>query len=230
MKVAENVEMLEVVLPNGNIYRPTLTWDDKHLVLFDTSVPETGQLVAEAIKAAGFDSATLTDIIITHQDIDHMGGTLELLKMAPKATVYAYETDAPFIEGKKTPTKLAMMEGRLAAGEIDEMNAFYQMLKTGFAKSYLPVDVKLKDGDILDFCGGIETVFTPGHTPGHATFYLRQSRIMVCGDAANVADNQLIGSNPAMTWHAEKADQSLEKIKSFDLAGAICYHTGFLKF
>ncbi|GAB2027841.1 MBL fold metallo-hydrolase [Lactovum odontotermitis] len=230
MKIAENVEMLEVVLPNGNIYRPTLTWDDKHLVLFDTSVPDSGKLVADAIKAAGFDASNLTDIIFTHQDIDHIGGARELLALAPNAVTYAHEVDAPFIEGQKTPTKLARQEARLAASEIDETDGFYQMLKRGFAIAHLPVDVKLKGGDVLDFCGGIETVFTPGHIPGHAAFYLHSSKLMVCGDAANIADGQLTGSNPAMTWDKLKAEQSLEKIKSYDMTGAITYHSGFLKF
>ncbi|MDR2975747.1 MAG: MBL fold metallo-hydrolase [Streptococcaceae bacterium] len=230
MKITENIKMLEIPEPKGDFYRPTLTWDDEHLVLFDTGIPGMGALIAEEIKKAGFKPEDLTDIIITHQDIDHIGGALELLKLAPDAKVYGYEVDAPFIEGTETPTKLALMQGKLDSGEIDETDSFYQMLKTGFAKSHLPVDVKLKDGEVLDFCGGIETVFTPGHTPGHATFYLQKSKIMVCGDAANIVDGKLVGSNPAMTWDNEKAEASLEKIKSFDLAGVICYHTGFLEF
>ncbi|MDR0299792.1 MAG: MBL fold metallo-hydrolase [Streptococcaceae bacterium] len=229
MRLTENVEMLEVKLPNGGIYHPTLTWDATHLVLFDTGTPDAVPYFINAIKAAGFNPKDLTDIILTHQDLDHIGGTLDLLKMAPNAKVYAYEVDAPFIEGKEMPTKLARQEQRLKSGEITETDPFYHFLKEGFSKVYLTVDVKLSDNEALDFCGGITTIFTPGHTPGHATFYLNSSKLMICGDAANVEANKLIGSNPAMTWDNEQAEQSLAKIKSYNLNGAICFHTGFLK-
>ena len=233
MKIAENVEMLEVKIPRGEqtmtLY-PTLIWNNNHLVLIDAGLPNSGEIIAQAIKNAVFDAKDLTEILLTHQDIDHIGGTRELLKFAPQAKVYAHEIDAPFIDGKKTPTKLEALEQRKNSLSPAEL-PFYNMLKTGFATAHLPVDTLLRDGDVLDLCGGIETVFTPGHTPGHASFYLRSSKIMVVGDAANIADNnELHGSNPAMTWDNEKAEASLAKIKSYDLNGVISYHTGYLKF
>ncbi|MDR0199401.1 MAG: MBL fold metallo-hydrolase [Streptococcaceae bacterium] len=227
MKLAENVVMLDVAVPRGEremLMHPTLAWDEAHLVLFDTGIPGSGKYFAEAISAVGKRAEDLTDIILTHQDVDHIGGARELLKRAPQAKIYAHEVDTPFIEGTETPTKLAQV---LAAGTTGPRLDF---LQKGFEASYLPVDVQLKDGELLDFAGGIETIFTPGHTPGHAAFYLKTAKIMVCGDAANVADGVLRGSNPAMTWNMEKAEESLEKIKSYDLAGAICYHSGYLKF
>ncbi|HEY0222547.1 MBL fold metallo-hydrolase [Lactovum miscens] len=229
MRITENVEMLEVTMPNGSIYHPTLTWDDQHLVLFDTGVPGAGDFLVEAIKGAGFNITDLTDIVITHQDIDHMGGTLELLKHVPDATVYAHKIDAPYIEGIEKPTKMVARESLIDAGEIEESDSFYQMLKRGFAQAYVPIDVKLSNGDLLNFAGGIVTVFTPGHTPGHTSFFLKESKLMICGDAANILGDQLIGSDPAMTWDNKLADESLEVIKSFNLSGAITYHTGFLK-
>ena len=233
MKITENVEILELEIPRGasvsRIY-PTLTWDDNHLVLFDTGYPQTEEFFQAAIKKAGFDLADVTDIILTHQDVDHIGGCLELLKVAKNATVYAHEVDTPFIEGKKVPTKLDQLEQKAQAGTLlKENEGFYQMLKNGFAGAYLPVDVTLTDGQILDFCGGIQTVFTPGHTPGHASFYLAASQIMICGDAANVAGQELIGSSPRMTWDMALAEVSLEKIKSFSPKACVAYHTGYLK-
>lgn len=235
MKITENVEMLEVKIPRGAqtaIIYPTLTWDKNHLVLFDTGFPDTAEFIIKAIKDVGFDVSNLTDIILTHQDVDHIGGANDILKLAPKAKIYAHEVDAPFIDGHKIPTKLDALEQKRTLGTLTEQEQpFYNMLKNGFATSYVTVDHTLKDGDILDFCGGIETVFTSGHTPGHASFYLQASKTMVCGDAANITeDKQLHGSNPQMTWDMEKAERSLEKIKSYDLTGVISYHTGYLKF
>ncbi|MFC4652760.1 MBL fold metallo-hydrolase [Lactococcus nasutitermitis] len=236
MKIAENVEMLEVKIPRGDnfsIIYPTLTWDNSHLVLFDTGFPHTASFIVDEITKAGFDISNVTDIILTHQDVDHIGGCRELLALAPQAKVYAHEVDAAFIDGRKVPTKLDKLEQKKRDGSFTDNDLpFYTMLKDGFAVAQLPVNKTLKDGEVLDFCGGIETIFTPGHTPGHASFYLQESQMMICGDAANIsADGKTLqGSNPAMTWDSELADTSLDKILTYDLNGAISYHTGFLKF
>lgn len=233
MRIAENVEMLEVKVPRGEniaVIYPTLTWDDENLVLFDAGYPGAAEYVVAAVKEAGFDISNLTALILTHQDIDHIGGAREILALAPNARVYAHAVDLPYIEGTQTPTKLAGLEALKVAGEdLGEREGFYQMLKNGFATAHLPVDQALADGDVLDMCGGIETVFTPGHTPGHTSFYLRASKVLVCADAANVVDGHLVGSNPTMTWDTEKATDSLAKLESFDFTAAISYHTGLLQ-
>lgn len=233
--MTNHLEMLEVKIPRGDQFTtiyPTLTWDENHLVLFDTGFPHTSPFIVEAIKRAGFDATDLTDIILTHQDVDHIGGCRELLALAPKAHTYAHETDAPFIDGFKVPTKLDALQQKIDAGETLSQGdqTFYSMLKAGFDYAQLPIDRLLKDGDVLDFCGGIETIFTPGHTPGHASFYLQESQTIICGDAANIAEGKMIGSNPRMTWDTAQAETSLEKIKSYHPIDIISYHTGYLKF
>jgi len=38
----------------------------------------------------------------------------------------------------------------------------------------------------------------------------------------------LVGSNPMHTHDAAAAERSLKRILSFDAAGYVCYHTGYL--
>ncbi|MFP3381467.1 MBL fold metallo-hydrolase, partial [Bacillus sp. SIMBA_069] len=45
------------------------------------------------------------------------------------------------------------------------------------------VDYTLIDGQELPFCGGIRVIHTPGHTPGHISLYLKQSKILIAGDS-----------------------------------------------
>lgn len=234
MKINENLDLLEIHIPRGDgemVIYPTLLHAPGHLMLFDAGLPGSAPRIAEAISQAGFEAAELTSIVLTHQDLDHIGGAAELLKLAKNAKLYAPEGDADFIEGKQMPTKLAGLEAKKEAGELPSgQEGFYQMLNQGFPLSYLPVDIRLKDGQSFDIAGGLEVVATPGHTPGHASYYLTALKIMIVGDAANIADGELVGSNPPMTWDMAKADASLEKIKSYDLKGIISYHTGYLEF
>ena len=233
MKITNNLAMIEVAVPGRGMIFPALLWDDegKHLMLFDAGYPETVPALTEAIKETGHDISQLTSLVLTHQDLDHIGGAKNILALASNAKVYAHEVDASFIQGDKTPTKLERAKQQKEAGTLPAgREGFYDFLARGFPASYVHVDVPVKDGQVFDIAGGVEVVFTPGHTPGHAAYYLQASKTMIVGDAANIDGTQLTGSNPGMTWDMGQADASLEKIKSFDMNGVISYHTGYLEF
>jgi glyoxylase-like metal-dependent hydrolase (beta-lactamase superfamily II) len=112
----------------------------------------------------------------------------------------------------------------------DEQKAWCDRLKAALPNWKIKVDQTLTDGEVLPFCGGIEIVHTPGHTPGHICLFLRKSRIMVGGDALNIADGKMTGPNPQHTYDIELGNRSFEKVKAFDLTGLVSYHCGYLEF
>jgi len=231
MKISENVAVLSLPYPmpgsKAKIH-PVLTWDDINLVLIDTGFPQQGELFLKAIADAGHDPSKLTHIIITHQDLDHVGSMQELRKAVPGVKVLAHKDEAPYLDGRMTPAKLAPMVDKydsLSPEEKEGVNQAKEMYKNLQVK----FDQELQDKDVLPICGGIEVVHTPGHTPGHITLFLQQSRIMVTGDGANVTDGQISGPNPVHTLDMELATKSLCKIKEYPLAGIVAYHGGYLK-
>ena len=102
MRIAKNVEMLELSGMGGTIY-PTLTWDDTHLVLMDAGFPGQADAIVRAIAEAGFQAEQLTHIIITHHDMDHIGCVLDLFKLSPAALVLAHVEEAPYLDGRMVP-------------------------------------------------------------------------------------------------------------------------------
>lgn len=229
MKITEHIEMLEIEAGHGKIY-PTLIHDENHLVLVDTGFAHTTADFEKAVKLAGYELSDLTEILLTHQDLDHIGGANNLKKMAPNVKILAPEIDAPFIQGDETPTKLAKLEAKKADGTFTAQDEpLFEFLNGGFSDAFVKVDEILTDGKILDIAGGIEVIFTPGHTPGHAVYLVKSDNTLIVGDAANVIDGELTGSNPPMTWNMEKAEASLQKIKALNATNVISYHTGFLK-
>jgi len=233
MKIAENAAMLPLVvnIPDREMtLHMTLAWDESNLVLIDVGMPEQAQAIAQLIADAGFDAKNLTHIIITHQDMDHIGSTLDLLKIAPNAKLLAHCDEAPYMDGRKTPVRLAGLLERYdtfppeAQEQIDE---YKRSIEDGEFR--LKIDQELTDKEVLPICGGIEVVHTPGHMPGHIALFLQKSRIMVCGDAANIEDGKISGPNPVHTPDMEMGMQSVEKIKGYPLAGIVAYHGGFLE-
>ncbi|MCL2407524.1 MAG: MBL fold metallo-hydrolase [Defluviitaleaceae bacterium] len=226
MRIAENIKMLPI--GGQGVVNLVLAWDDANLVLIDAGFPgQIGRVVA-AVEEAGFAVERLTHLIITHQDWDHIGCINDLQKLAPNMNVISHETEAPYIDGRKTPIKLA---ARLADYEnlSDEMKKRCDMQNEFHGANKITVHQTVTDGDILPVCGGLEVVHTPGHTPGHIVVLFRESRIMAVGDAANIKDGSLIGPNPVHTFDMPLAETSLEKIKSFNPKGVVAYHGGFLE-
>ena len=227
MRITENIEMLEITGDIGTIY-PTLVWDDNNLVLIDAGLPGQVELFKKAIEDAGFDAGNLSAIILTHQDIDHIGCVVDLLSLAPNAKVMAYKEEVPYIDGSKTPIKLAAMEANYE-NLPDDRKAWCDQFKIGFAHCKVKVDKELEDGEVLPICGGIQIIHTPGHTPGHICLYLQEGKVIIAGDAANIENGMLIGSRPQVTWNDNLAEESFEKIKNHEHNSVITYHGGLYK-
>ena len=227
MKIADNVEMLEIGNTGPRVFL-TLTWDKDSLVLFDTGFPGQTDLIVQAISAAGFSAKNISHIILTHQDFDHIGCVKELLKLSPNAQVMAHHEEAPYINGQKTPVKVAAMLENYDNLPPDRKD-WCDKIKKEYPGLIIPINRTLSDAEVLPICGGIEIIHTPGHTPGHISPFLRESAILVTGDALNITDGKLSGPNPQHTFDMELALRSVEKAKKFPLRALVAYHGGFLK-
>ena len=222
MRIAENTEMLEISEGQGTVY-PVLIWDDKNVVLFDTAFPGQLEIIREAVSKAGFKLEDITKLIITHQDMDHIGCAKQLAGLG--AEVIAYEEEAPYIQGDKNPVKLSDMEKRMDSLSKEERE-FYDRVMENAPRFYTNVGTTVKDGEILDICGGIEVIHTPGHVPGHASYRLINIGIIITGDAANIKDGKLTGANPRHTMDMETAGKSFEKLEKMNPNAFICFHGG----
>ena len=227
MKLSENAAIIKLGRQAGSELNLVLAWDESHMALIDAGVPGQAGEICGAIAALGRSPESLTHLIVTHQDWDHVGSAGELRKIAPGMKVVAHAEEAPYIDGTRLPIKLAArlaQYGALPDGDRGFVDAWKDM----YEKEPLPVDIQVHDGEVLDICGGLEFVHVPGHTPGHIAVLLRGCRVMVCGDAANIKDGRLAGSNPAYTHDMELADKSLKKIGGYGISGIVAYHGGYL--
>lgn len=187
------------------------------LTLVDTSMPGHIGAVEEAIAAEGFRIADLEQIILTHQDVDHIG-SLAAIKGASGATVIAHSIEAPYIEGKQKLYKYPSQE------RLDQNPGMKEMFdQIGFA----PVDKLVEDGDLLDLSGGIRIIHTPGHTPGHISLFLERSKTLISGDVLTSADGQLSGPSVGATPDFPLAIESVKELAALPEVNAIVtYHGG----
>jgi len=204
MEVSKGVANLELDF-NGQIIYPTLIWDQEMAVLIDTGCPGQMKDLLVAMDKHGVSFDKLKVVILTHQDIDHIGSLPELLHhYGENIKVYAHELDKPYIEGE-LPLLKDVHIANPPKGKVDEL---------------------LIDNQELPYCGGIRVIHTPGHTPGHISLYLKQSKILVAGDSMYSENGTLQGIHIPTTLDIELAQQTLKKYVDLDIASVICYHGG----
>lgn len=233
MLIDQGIAMLEIsaaMMGRIETIHPTFLWDHQNLVLIDTGYPGQFPLIQEQLSLIGISAQELSKIIITHQDLDHIGSLPAMIQHSNYAPeVYASEIEKPYIEGdtrlvKLSPEAIAQALASMPDNVPPEWrNAFKHTLEN---PPTAPVNRILRDGEELPFGGGIIVIHTPGHTPGHTSLYHMPSKTLIAADALNVIDGRLVGPDPATTYDMASAQHSLQKLTHYDIHKVICYHGG----
>lgn len=236
MQVANGVNMLELsvqVMGGVDTIYPTLIWDQDDVILVDTGYPGLLPLIREAIEKSGVAFERLNKIMITHQDLDHIGSLPSIVQQANQPIeVLANEVEQPFIEGeqpllKLTPEAIKMAMEALPKEVPDEWWQAFKAVLENPPKS--KVNRTVTDGEELPYCGGIIVIDTPGHTPGHLSLYHKPSKTLIAADALVVVKGQLQGPDPQHSLNFQQATLSLKKLKSYEIDNVICYHGGLFQ-
>ncbi|MGK0532245.1 MBL fold metallo-hydrolase [Bacillus sp. 'calajunan'] len=187
---------------------PILLWDDEMAVLIDTGLPGQFEDIQIEMERVGVSFDKLKVVILTHQDIDHIGSLPDLLENGVSdIKVYAHELDKPYIEGEFPLLKDEQVKNP-PKGKVSDI---------------------VIDGQELPYCGGILILHTPGHTSGHISLYLKQSKTFIAGDSMYSVNGQLGGIHVPTTLNVKEAQQSLKRYSNLDIESVVCYHGGLSK-
>lgn len=217
---ALNVPMLSPIFGPTQIF-PSLLKDEDGLTLVDTGMLGQFDALKQAIADAGEQLTDIKRVLITHQDIDHIGSLEELTSLIPELELFAHADDIPYLTGDLPFIKFTRER-------IEQMPGPSKDLALHFLESLpgLGGFTVLQDGDKLPWGGGAEVIHTPGHTPGHICLYFPQDELLLAADELRVVDGQLAGPAESATPDMPLALRSLRKLEGRPIARVLCYHGG----
>jgi glyoxylase-like metal-dependent hydrolase (beta-lactamase superfamily II) len=196
MEIIPNVHIIP-----GLVVNTFLIVDADGLTLIDTGLSGDVRKILRYIAGLGRSPRDVKRILITHSDGDHVGG-LAALQQASGARVYAHALEAQAIAAghASRPLKVTGLLKLL-------MSLAAPMFKARPAQ----VDELAQDGQTLPVLGGLRVVETPGHTPGHVSYFAPSVGILFVGDSLVSEKNGLRGSTGMNTWDQAQADESVRK-------------------
>jgi len=198
MKIIDNIHVVPEVIANTYILV-----DEDGLTLIDTGMPRSEKKILAYLATLGKTAGDIKRIALTHSDIDHVGG-LAALAGESGARTYASLIEADAIAAGKSSREIR-------SSGFSVRRILLTLFSPFFKAQPFKVDEILTEGQTLPVLGGLRVVETPGHTPGHISYYATSAKVLFSGDSMVSDENGLHGSRPGVTWKANLARESVRK-------------------
>jgi glyoxylase-like metal-dependent hydrolase (beta-lactamase superfamily II) len=154
--LASNAYLVEESLFDG---------ESEDLTLIDTGLWWNRPTIADELRGVGYERADIDRVLLTHYDLDHVGG-LNRLYPAFDGPVYIGREDRDLLT-RQTDPELFHHKG-----------LFHRASRRLFPIPELSVEA-LDDGDTV---GGFTAYHTPGHNPGHVVYHHPGASTAFLGD------------------------------------------------
>ena len=175
IEAARDVTCLQLPMVNVCFIGPRRA-GDRSWVLVDSGMPTSEHaIVREAERRFGRMSRP-SAILLTHGHFDH-SGSVQALADRWDAPIYAHRMEMPYLTGRSPyPPQDPTVDGGAVA----------KLLSRAFPKG--PFDLGNRLQTLPEDCSvpglpGWRWIHTPGHTPGHVSFFRDEDRALVVGDA-----------------------------------------------
>lgn len=199
-RVADGVYLLEVSWPEpigSNAYLV----DDGTVTLVDTGLPVPRRSIAGELQAVGYSVSSLDRILLTHYDIDHVGGVGRL------------DVDVPVYLGA---ADLRLVRRSWSPAWTHHKGLFHRFVRRLFPLS----NTDLRPVADADRIGKFRAIHTPGHNPGHTVFLHDELDAAFLGDLVWESDGTFVSPPWLDSYDMAMLRSSIDRVsgKSFQHA------------
>ncbi|MFC4320478.1 MBL fold metallo-hydrolase [Litchfieldia salsa] len=146
-----------------------------HFVLIDAGMPRSSDDILSMVEEQYGNGSRPKAIILTHGHFDHIGGIIELVNKW-EVPVYAHELELPYLRGEKSyPLPDSTVEG----GMVAKMSPMFPNEPIDLTNHVNPLPPNGSVPEMPEW----RWIHTPGHSPGHVSFFREEDRTLIVGDA-----------------------------------------------
>ncbi|WP_254545943.1 MBL fold metallo-hydrolase [Halomarina pelagica] len=167
---------------------------ERVLTLIDTGTPFDARTLAREIEATGHRVEDVERVLLTHYDLDHVGGLGRL--DFEDATVHVGMPDVDYLTGDASPP-VSTHKGAL------------QRALGPLARTPRVAVEPVADGDRV---GSFTVYETPGHTPGHVAYVSDALSAAFVGDLVVERDGELAASPWALSYDTNDVRESVHDL------------------
>ncbi len=203
------------------------TPDSNEFVLIDAGMPGSADDIISVTEERFGTGSRPKAILLTHGHFDHVGAIIDLVKHW-EIPVYAHELELPFLTGKTSyPEPDSTVEG----GMVAKMSPLFpnEPINLGTWVKALPSD------GIIPHLPGFRWIHTPGHSPGHVSFFREEDGTLIAGDAfvtvrqdslykVLTQEEEINGPPRYLTTDWQAAWESVKKLYQLNPVAAITGH------
>lgn len=186
--------------------------EDDELTLVDAGLPLNQHRIRDEIQSLGFAIGAIDRVLITHYDLDHIGG---LARLVP-------DLDAPVYMGERD---LAMMERRWHPPVVHHKGLFHRGLRRIYR---VPQSLTYHSINDKEQIGGFTAFDAPGHNPGHFVYSHRETAAVLFGDLVWERNGELTTPIWFDSYDLAELRASIDRLATllpaFDIA-CVCHGT-----
>ncbi len=219
---------LLTIRQNGFEVAVAMIHDEHDCVLIDCGAIGTYDILKDVLQQKGKSVQDITHILITHHDHDHIGNLHALTRDNPRIKVLTSAIEKAYIEGEKEAIRMTQAKELQPTLSLEGQQNGLRFMEMLSQIKPTKVTTVVEDKEILPVAGGIEVLATPGHLPGHVSYYAIKDDVMVVGDAMIIENGMLKLANPKYSLDLELAQVSMDRLLAHPHHKLVCYHGGFI--
>ncbi len=182
------------------------------IVLVDAGMDSSGRDILKGLEAMGADVNSVRSILLTHWHNDHAAGARAIQECCD-AKAYCHEGDLSQLNRESARLGLRGKLGHIIP-EWGFLVLFKGLLGEATPRAVLDPET-VHEGDTLsDY---FEVIETPGHTPGHLSFYYKPEKMLFAGDALAVVSDDVHFMARAVTPDVAEARRSMRKCLTMEI-------------
>jgi len=184
-KINDAVHLIEGEVGGRPLHLPLIQGSERILLVDTGCASDVANTILPGLDSLGLQVTDLTDIIITHCDVDHQGGNHAMKQAAPSAKLACGRADVSAVSDPEVILARRYEAYRAHHGHhYDEATLKWLRDELGEAQA---MDGSYDGGETISLGGedSLEVLHLPGHSRGHLGLWDSRRKMLVAGDAVH---------------------------------------------